>query len=122
MLLFVLLCVLWVYVGDSVNYKVDILPQTYKNGNIHTTLGHDEALSEGKLDVSKSITKSVKLSIKQGLLMNQVLNVYGLDSAKDKLCRKHIKEFRDGLRALEPWALQSKYLSLLLVLSRHFDS
>lgn len=69
--------------------------------------------TEAKLQTNEAemIRKPVKLTMKQGLLLNQVLSFYGLENVEDDLCRKHIQEFKKSLRAFEPWALQSKYLS-----------
>ncbi|KAJ8977936.1 hypothetical protein NQ317_017404 [Molorchus minor] len=50
--------------------------------------------------------KSVKLTMKQGLLMNQILSVYALENAQNEACRNHTKEFKNDLRTLEPWALK----------------
>ncbi|KAG5898778.1 hypothetical protein JTB14_010988 [Gonioctena quinquepunctata] len=50
--------------------------------------------------------KSVKLTMRQGLLMNQILGVYALENIRNGLCANHTKEFKNGLRAFEPWALQ----------------
>lgn len=58
---------------------------------------------------SKSSRIPIKLTMKQGLLLNQVLSAYALEDSEDELCRQHTKEFKEGLRAFEPWALQSKY-------------
>lgn len=49
----------------------------------------------------------VKLNMKQGLIMNQVISLYVLDKAKNETCKNHSIEFRNGLRAFEPWALKS---------------
>ncbi|KAJ8945120.1 hypothetical protein NQ318_001585 [Aromia moschata] len=51
--------------------------------------------------------KPIKLSMKQGLLMNQVLAVYALENVQNELCKNHTKEFKRGLRVFEPWALQN---------------
>uniref|UniRef100_A0A6P7GWQ2 Uncharacterized protein LOC114341636 n=1 Tax=Diabrotica virgifera virgifera TaxID=50390 RepID=A0A6P7GWQ2_DIAVI len=48
----------------------------------------------------------VKLTMKQGLIMNQVILTYGLTNVKNSLCKRHIEEFKSALRAFEPWALQ----------------
>ncbi|KAJ8919427.1 hypothetical protein NQ315_016523 [Exocentrus adspersus] len=50
--------------------------------------------------------KPVKLTMKQGLTMNQVIATYALTDVKNDLCKNHTEEFKLGLRALEPWALQ----------------
>ncbi|XP_044255130.1 nose resistant to fluoxetine protein 6-like [Tribolium madens] len=50
--------------------------------------------------------KPVKLTMKQGLVMNQVIGTYTLNDPQDPLCRKHSEEYRIGLRAMESWALQ----------------
>uniref|UniRef100_A0AAR5Q395 Nose resistant-to-fluoxetine protein N-terminal domain-containing protein n=1 Tax=Dendroctonus ponderosae TaxID=77166 RepID=A0AAR5Q395_DENPD len=44
--------------------------------------------------------------MKQGLIMNQILNTYGLSDVNNSLCRDHVNEFKLGLRAMEPWALK----------------
>ncbi|XP_044271288.1 nose resistant to fluoxetine protein 6-like [Tribolium madens] len=48
---------------------------------------------------------SVKLTMKQGLLMNQVLATYALDNAQNSLCKNHSNLYRNGLRSFESWAL-----------------
>ncbi|XP_015840383.2 nose resistant to fluoxetine protein 6 isoform X1 [Tribolium castaneum] len=48
---------------------------------------------------------SAKLTMKQGLLMNQVLATYVLDNAQDSFCKNHSNLYRNGLRSFEPWAL-----------------
>lgn len=67
------------------------------------------------IDVSKKTTKpskksqrAIKLNIKQGLIMNQILSTYGLNDPNNSLCKDHVNEFKSGLRALQPWALKSK--------------
>ncbi|KAJ8920095.1 hypothetical protein NQ315_011750, partial [Exocentrus adspersus] len=55
---------------------------------------------------TNTTTNPVKLTMKQGLLINQILSVYALDNAENDLCRNHTKRFKIGLRAFEPWALQ----------------
>lgn len=49
----------------------------------------------------------VKLNMKQGVLMNQVLGVYTFKDGTNQLCKNHSQEFATGLRAFEPWALRS---------------
>ncbi|XP_050298552.1 nose resistant to fluoxetine protein 6-like [Anthonomus grandis grandis] len=44
--------------------------------------------------------------MKQGLILNQILNTYGLSDVSSNMCRNHIDEFKLALRALEPWALK----------------
>lgn len=71
-----------------------------------------EIQSETKFDnPEKPKRKMVKLNMKQGLTINQILDVYSLKNAGDELCRNHSLEFGDGLRSFEPWALKSKTLS-----------
>ncbi|XP_074031574.1 nose resistant to fluoxetine protein 6 [Leptinotarsa decemlineata] len=53
-----------------------------------------------------STRKAVKLTTRQGILMNQILAVYALDHVQNKLCANHTREFKKGLRSFEPWALQ----------------
>lgn len=67
-----------------------------------------EEIAENELQ--EKIRKPVKLNMKQGLIMNQVLNTYALNDVNNSLCRDHINEFKLGLRALEPWAVKSKFL------------
>lgn len=57
----------------------------------------------------KNITekKRIKLNMKQGLMMNQVLSFYTLTETENELCKNQSKEFSDGLRNFEPWALKS---------------
>lgn len=45
--------------------------------------------------------------MKQGLMMNQVLSFYTLTETENELCKNQSKEFSDGLRNFEPWALKS---------------
>lgn len=54
-----------------------------------------------------STREPIKLTMRQGLLMNQILSFYTLDNVQNDLCKKHIKEFKTGFRAFEPWALKS---------------
>ncbi|KAH0999337.1 hypothetical protein HUJ04_005393 [Dendroctonus ponderosae] len=42
----------------------------------------------------------IKLNMKQGLIMNQILNTYGLSDVNNSLCRDHVNEFKLGLRAM----------------------
>ncbi|KAJ8971659.1 hypothetical protein NQ314_000582 [Rhamnusium bicolor] len=56
--------------------------------------------------IIKKQRKYVKLTMKQGLIMNQVISTYALADIKNSLCKNHSEEFKLGLRALEPWALQ----------------
>ncbi|XP_050298077.1 nose resistant to fluoxetine protein 6-like [Anthonomus grandis grandis] len=56
-----------------------------------------------KMDLGR---KPVKLNLKQGLTMNQILDVYALKNSKNNLCRNHSYEFAAALRAFEPWALK----------------
>nr|CAH7765025.1 unnamed protein product [Callosobruchus chinensis] len=51
--------------------------------------------------------------MKQGLIMNQVISTYALSNVRNSLCAEHVEEFKVGLRAFEPWALQSKYFYLM---------
>ncbi|XP_076273405.1 nose resistant to fluoxetine protein 6-like isoform X2 [Rhynchophorus ferrugineus] len=50
--------------------------------------------------------KPVKLTAKQGFIMNQVLGTYALGDINNTDCKDHINEFKIGLRAFEPWALK----------------
>lgn len=52
-------------------------------------------------------SKIVKLTMKQGLLMNQVLATYALNNVENSVCKNHTQMFKDGLRTFEPWALNS---------------
>ncbi|KAH1026909.1 hypothetical protein HUJ05_000504 [Dendroctonus ponderosae] len=52
------------------------------------------------------VRNPIKLNMKQGLIMNQILNTYGLSDVNNSLCRDHVNEFKLGLRAMEPWALK----------------
>lgn len=63
---------------------------------------------ELKIMKRESDRKPVKLTMKQGLIMNQIIGTYALENAENELCRNHTKEFKLGLRTFEPWALKSK--------------
>lgn len=63
-------------------------------------------LQEDGKDTSKY--NPIKLTMKQGLLMNQVLGFYALKKSKNDECVQHSLEFNKALRAFEPWALKSK--------------
>lgn len=52
--------------------------------------------------------ENVKLNMKQGLIMNQVLDVYALVDSKNVLCKNQSLEFKAAMRAFQPWALKSK--------------
>lgn len=82
------------------NQKVPIVQSEPKLSNILSP-------EEIQKDVKK---KPIKLTMRQGLLMNQVVAFYALENAENQLCKNHSKEFKSGLRAFEPWALQSKYI------------
>lgn len=77
---------------------------------IATTENHDEpsTLNLELKKKTKSERKMVKLNLKQGLTMNQILDVYALKDSPNELCRNHSNEFGLGMRAFEPWALKSK--------------
>lgn len=77
---------------------------------VATTENRDEP-SRQNLELtkqSKSERKMAKLNLKQGLTMNQILDVYALKDSPNELCRNHSNEFGLGMRAFEPWALKSK--------------
>ncbi|XP_017786446.1 PREDICTED: nose resistant to fluoxetine protein 6-like [Nicrophorus vespilloides] len=48
----------------------------------------------------------MKLNTKQGIVMQQVLQVYALTDSKNDTCKKHSKEFQTALKSFQPWALQ----------------
>ena len=54
---------------------------------------------------------AVKLTMKQGLIMNQIIATYALNAPRDLLCKRQVEDFKNGLRSLEPWALRSRYSS-----------
>ncbi|KAJ8973784.1 hypothetical protein NQ317_009440 [Molorchus minor] len=54
----------------------------------------------------KKDREPVKLTMKQGLIMNQIISIYALADVKNSVCKNHTEEFKRGLRALKPWALQ----------------
>ncbi|EFA01530.2 Nose resistant to fluoxetine protein 6-like Protein [Tribolium castaneum] len=69
----------------------------------------DNRLNKSQASESNGSEKSrqpVKLNMKQGLLMNQLLAMYTLGEESNQLCKEHSKELNVGLRALEPWALK----------------
>jgi hypothetical protein len=59
------------------------------------------------VDSEDKMSESVKLTMKQGLIMNQVLAIYALDNVEDPRCKNHTDLFKNGLRRFEPWALKS---------------
>ncbi|XP_050297772.1 O-acyltransferase like protein-like isoform X2 [Anthonomus grandis grandis] len=76
------------------------------NLSLATKIRSDSGERARETEIKKKIRKPVKLNMKQGLIMNQILNTYGLSEVNNTLCRDHINEFKLGLRALEPWALK----------------
>ncbi|GJQ80381.1 hypothetical protein Trydic_g12243 [Trypoxylus dichotomus] len=48
----------------------------------------------------------VKLNSRQGMIMNQMLNIYAITDVENELCLNHSSEFKASLRAFEPWALK----------------
>ncbi|XP_018562804.1 O-acyltransferase like protein-like [Anoplophora glabripennis] len=68
--------------------------------------GNGVRQNENDSETSRKPRKPVKLTMKQGLTMNQVIATYALSDVKNALCKNHTEEFKRGLRALEPWALQ----------------
>lgn len=51
--------------------------------------------------------KVVKLNLKQGFVLNQIIEVYSLKGSSNELCTNHSKQFGLALRNLEAWALKS---------------
>lgn len=60
-----------------------------------------------KPETNETKPEPVKLTVKQGITMNQILSVYALSDASDQRCKNHSSEFANGLRAFRPWALKS---------------
>lgn len=96
-------------IGKTIKNQSEILQKITSGNYINSIKINFENLENEHIEVTSNISgsRAVKLSMRQGLLMNQILHVYGLDSAKNDVCKRHLQEFRDGLRAFEPWALQS---------------
>ncbi|KAJ3658758.1 hypothetical protein Zmor_010479 [Zophobas morio] len=66
----------------------------------------ENSVTENPDDAETITRRPVKLNMRQGLLMNQVVAVYALGEESNQLCKNHSKELNIGLRALEPWALK----------------
>nr|CAI5844698.1 unnamed protein product [Callosobruchus analis] len=69
----------------------------------------------GKNEVIAEQRKPVKLTMKQGLIMNQVISTYAISNVRNSLCAEHVEEFKVGLRAFEPWALQSEFFLFTII-------
>lgn len=54
-----------------------------------------------------SIIDAVNLTMKQNLLMNQILQTYVIDSSTNLQCANHSQKFKNGLRNFDTWALNS---------------
>lgn len=63
---------------------------------------------EATIASARNERKPLKLTMKQGLVMNQVIGTFTLNEPRDPLCKKHMEEYRIGLRAMETWALRSE--------------
>ncbi|KAL1509152.1 hypothetical protein ABEB36_003936 [Hypothenemus hampei] len=50
--------------------------------------------------------ETVKLNLKQAVILNQILEVYVMKNASNILCRNQSLEFGASLRRFEPWALK----------------
>lgn len=92
-----------------------------KNNKKHLETGassYNEAngIEYENISVSGKERKAVKLTMKQGLIMNQIIATYALTDVKQSLCFNHTEEFKLGLRALEPWALQSMLTNCITVI------
>ena len=78
----------------------------------------ENSVTENPDDAETITRRPVKLNMRQGLLMNQVVAVYALGEESNQLCKNHSKELNIGLRALEPWALKSKYIFYKKVMAK----
>ncbi|KAL1506751.1 hypothetical protein ABEB36_006054 [Hypothenemus hampei] len=77
-----------------------------QNQSFTREIRSDDVNAKNATELKKKIRTPVKLNMKQGLIMNQILSTYGLNDVNSTLCRDHVNEFKLGLRALEPWALK----------------
>ncbi|XP_030763573.1 nose resistant to fluoxetine protein 6-like [Sitophilus oryzae] len=94
---------------------------------IFTAEDIDFSFTTEKPEETTTIKKKepVKLNLKQGLAMNQILDTYSLTDASNELCRNHSIEFSMGMRRFESWALDmfdaSSKLQSGLLLSNLFE-
>lgn len=78
------------------------------NGSIKIAYKSDNVTKNGQFPIDGQREKRhIKLNMKQGLTMNQVLSFYALTEAENELCRNDSTVFADGLRNFDTWALQS---------------
>lgn len=80
------------------------------NGIVSSTGSYDDeiVMEKATSKILEPDRKPVKLTMRQGLILNQIIGTYALENAENELCRKHARDFKIGLRAFEPWALKSK--------------
>lgn len=78
------------------------------NGNDFFSTAVLKELDENGITESPSPKqKVVKLNLKQGFVLNQIIEVYSLKGSSNELCTNHSKQFGLALRNLEAWALKS---------------
>ncbi|CAH0555457.1 unnamed protein product [Brassicogethes aeneus] len=92
----------------TTNLEVDDLTEGMPNILVNDVVSENlkEALPSEIPEKKIPKRTPVKLTMKQGLLINQVLSFYALEKPEDEICMKHTKEFKEALRAFEPWALK----------------
>jgi hypothetical protein len=100
-------CVLTCYVLN-ISIAASQSAVTTKPTPNHVILSPQNNATQLKNNRSMDKRGPVKLTMRQGLIMNQVIATYAL-TARDSLCRNQSEEFKKGLRSLESWALQSEY-------------
>ncbi|KAH0817641.1 hypothetical protein GEV33_005150 [Tenebrio molitor] len=99
-------CVLTCYVLN-ISIAASQSAVTTKPTPNHVILSPQNNATQLKNNRSMDKRGPVKLTMRQGLIMNQVIATYALDTARDSLCRNQSEEFKKGLRSLESWALQT---------------
>lgn len=69
-----------------------------------------EIITEKILKTKNGKKDPVMLNVKQNLVMNQILGIYGLHNRlTNPDCIKHSIQFKEDFRAFEPWALKSTF-------------
>lgn len=100
--------------------RISILLLLFSSGNLsglkvkkHAINGNDFFSTTLLRDLDENgITETpkqevVKLNLKQGFTLNQIIEVYSLKGSSNQLCTNHSKQFGLALRNLEAWALKS---------------
>lgn len=83
---------------------------TEKNDDILQITTSKDFIEKGN-KIEKNQRKPVRLTARQNLVLNQIIQVYIIDNVKNNsLCKIHNEEYKIGLKAFEPWALKSNYL------------